>query len=152
FAWAPASAQSISGGAAAAAPRNAYQQFTEGATAQRGLFTIWRTKDGTVALELTPQQFNTDFVELGVPVNGIGGGLFSGITDLQNCQIIRFTHLDNRVAILFPQSRFLARPNSPEANAVAAAVADSVAGVSKILATDPQTGNIVFDASPFLQD
>jgi hypothetical protein len=164
FGWAPASAQTPSAAAVnaaahppAAPPANTgglmpYEKFTEGATAQRGLFTVWRGKDGSVALELTPAQFNTDFVELGIPINGIGQGLFSGFTDLQNCQIIRFTRQDNRVAILFPQTRFLARPNSPEARAVAAAVADSVAGVAKIIAVDPATGNVVFDASPFLQD
>lgn len=162
FAWAPASAQTPSAAAVnaahpPAAPANTgglmpYEKFTEGATAQRGLFTVWRGKDGSVALELTPAQFNTDFVELGVPINGIGQGLFSGFTDLQNCQIVRFTRQDNRVAILFPQTRFLARPNSPEARAVAAAVADSVAGVAKIISVDPATGNVVFDASPFLQD
>ncbi len=86
-----------------------YAKFTDGATAQHGLFTIWH-KDGDVAIELKPSQFNTDFVELGVPVNGIGsGGIFSGTTDLQNCRILRFVKQDNRVAILFPTTRFLAQ-------------------------------------------
>lgn len=129
-----------------------YEKFTDGATAQRGLFTIWRGKDGSVAFELTPQQFDQNFVELGIPVNGIGEGLFSGITDLQNCQIIRFTRQDNRVAILFPTTRFLAHPGSPEAMAVAAGTANSVAGVAKVISVDGKTGNVVFDASPFLQD
>ncbi|HEV2261310.1 MAG TPA: zinc-dependent metalloprotease, partial [Candidatus Rubrimentiphilum sp.] len=131
---------------------SAYAKFTEAATAQRGLFTIWRAKDGSVAFELTPQQFDQNFVELGIPVNGIGEGLFSGITDLQNCQIVRFTRQDNRVAILFPTTRFLAHPGSPEALAVAAGTANSVVGVSKVIAVDDKTGNVVFDASPFLQD
>ncbi len=129
-----------------------YAKFTDGATAQHGLFTIWR-KDGNVAIELKPEQFNTDFVELGVPINGIGsGGIFSGLTDLQNCRIIRFVKQDNRVAILFPTTRFLANPNTGEANAVAAGTAPSVAGVAKVLSVDDATGNVVFDASPFLQD
>lgn len=128
-----------------------YAKFTEGATAQHGLFTIWR-KDGNVAIELKPDQFNTDYVELGVPINGIGAGLFSGITDLQNCRILRFVKQDNRVAILFPTTRFLAAPNSPEANAVAAGTTSTVAGVAKVLSIDEATGDVVFDASPFLQD
>lgn len=161
FLGASAQAQTANPNAAAAARPAAapntgglvpYEKFTEGATAQRGLFTVWRGKDGSVALELTPQQFNTDFVELGVPINGIGQGLFSGITDLQNCQIIRFTRQDNRVAILFPTTRFLAHPNSPEALAVQAGIANSVAGVAKVISVDSSTGNVVFDASPFLQD
>lgn len=129
-----------------------YDKFTDGATKQEGLFTIWR-KDGNVAIELKPDQFDADFVELGVPINGIGsGGIFSGITDLQNCRIIRFVKQDNRVAILFPTTRFLAQPKSPEENAVIAGTANTVAGVAKVLSVDDKTGDVVFDASPFLQD
>lgn len=130
-----------------------YDKFTAKATSQAGLFTIWRAKDGAVAIELKPDQFDKDFVELGVPVNGIGsGGLFSGITDLQNCRIIRFVKQDQRVAILFPTTRFLATPNSPESRAVDAGVAPTVAGVAKVLSIDSKTGDVVFDATPFLQD
>ncbi len=129
-----------------------YDKFTENATAQKGLFTVWRTKEGSVALELTPQQLGQDFVELPVPTNGIGAGLFSGLTDLQGCRIIRFIKQDNRVALLFPTTRFLAKPNSPEALAVAAGTTNSVAGVAKVLSIDDKTGNVVFDAAPFLQD
>jgi Met-zincin/Domain of unknown function (DUF5117) len=129
-----------------------YAKFTRDATAQKGLFTVWRPKDGSVALELRPDQFNTDFIELGVPINGIGAGLFSGLTDLQGCRIIRFVKQDHRVAILFPTTRFLARPNTPEAAAVSAGVANSVGGVAKVLSIDDETGNVVFDAAPFLQD
>lgn len=138
--------------AAASAALIPYGKFTHGATAQHGLFTIWR-KDGNVAIELRPDQFDTDFVELGVPVNGIGsGGIFSGITDLQNCRILRFVKQDDRVAILFPTTRFLATPDSAVANAVQAGTASTVAGVAKVLSVDPKTGDVVFDASPLLQD
>ncbi len=128
-----------------------YAKWTQGRNAQHGLFTIWR-KDGEVGLELTPAQFDKDYIELGVPINGIGEGLFSGITDLQNCRIIRFTRQDNKVAILFPSTRFLARPGTPEARAVEAGTAPTVVGVAKVLAEDKTTGNVVIDAAPFLQD
>ena len=155
----PAVAAAAAAAAAKAAASSSslmpYEKFTANATAQRGLFTIWRTKDGNVAFELSPEQFNTDFVELGVPVNGIGSGLsffFSGLTDIQNCRTIRFVKQDNRVAILFPSTKFLARPNTPEENAVLAGSPMSVAGIAKVLSVDDKTGNVVFDASPFLQD
>lgn len=149
---APSPAPRPAAASAAGAGLIPYAKFKEGATAQSGLFTIWR-KDGNVAIELKPDQFNTDFVELGVPVNGIGsGGIFSGITDLQNCRILRFVKQDNRVAILFPTTRFLATPNSPEADAVQAGTANTVAGVAKVLSVDEATGDVVIDASPLLQD
>jgi len=146
-------ARAASGPPAGGSSLMPYAKFTEGASSQTGLFTIWRSKDGNVAMELRPDQFDTDFVELGVPTNGIGsGGIFSGITDLQNCRIIRFVKQDNRVAILFPTTRFLASPSSPEALAVAAGTANTVAGVAKVISIDEKTGDVVFDASPFLQD
>jgi len=151
----PASSAKPDAAATAAAEDDSltpYAKFTKDATAQQGLFTIWRQKDGGVALELRPDQFNTDFIELGVPINGIGEGLFSGLTDLQGCRIIRFVKQDHKVAVLFPTTRFLAQRNTPEAAAVNAGIANSVAGVAKVLSIDPSTGNVVFDASPFLQD
>jgi hypothetical protein len=148
----PAAAAAAHAAAATSSSLIPYSKFTEGATAQHGLFTIWR-KDGNVAIELRPDQFDTDFAELGVPVNGIGsGGIFSGFTDLQNCRILRFVKQDNRVAILFPTTRFLAQSNSPEENAIQAGTANTVAGVAKVLSVDDATGDVVFDASPLLQD
>lgn len=153
----PAVAAAAAAAAKAASSANLmpYAKFTENATAQHGLFTIWRTKDGNVAFELSPKQFDTDFVELGVPINGIGSGLgtfFSGITDLQNCRTVRFVKQDNHVAVLFPSTRFLAQPNTPEENAVIAGSPMSVAGIAKVISVDDKTGDVVFDASPFLQD
>lgn len=151
---APAAEKTAPAPAAAPAPASTgvpYEKFIDGATAQRGLFTIWR-KDGQVALELTPQQLGKDYVELGVPINGIGQGLFSGLTDLQNCRILRFERHDNRVAVLMPSTVFLAKPGTPDALSVAAGTTSTVVGIAKVLSEDSKTGNVVFDASPFLQD
>ncbi len=128
-----------------------YDALSSDGTAQRGLFTMWRYK-GDVLLELRPDQFAKDFVELGVPINGIGAGIFSGMTDIQNVRVIRFIKQDNKVAILFPSTRFLANPGTPIANAVNVASAPTVVGVAKVVSTDPKTGDVVFDASPLLDD
>ncbi|MDQ2664164.1 MAG: DUF5118 domain-containing protein [Candidatus Eremiobacteraeota bacterium] len=151
---APAAEKTAPAPAAAPTPASTgvpYEKFIDGATAQRGLFTIWR-KDGQVALELTPQQLGKDYVELGVPINGIGQGLFSGLTDLQNCRILRFERHDNHVAVLMPSTVFLAKPGTPDALSVAAGTTSTVVGIAKVLSEDSKTGNVVFDASPFLQD
>ncbi|MBV9055876.1 MAG: zinc-dependent metalloprotease [Candidatus Eremiobacteraeota bacterium] len=128
-----------------------YDTLAADGTAQVGLFTIWRYK-GDVLLELRPDQFSKDFVELGIPVNGIGAQIFSGQTDYQNVRIVRFIKQDNKVAILFPSTRFLADAGTPIANAVTVASAPTVVGVAKIVSTDAKTGNVVFDASSLLDD
>jgi hypothetical protein len=94
-------------------PTVPYERFAVAATPQRGLFTIWRY-NGSVLLELKNDQFGKDYAELSVPVNGVGGGLFSGITDLAPVRIVRFVRQDNHVAILLPSTRFLADSGTPK--------------------------------------
>lgn len=147
----PSGAPRAASPAASAAPTIPYDHLAAVATPQHGLFTVWRY-NGSVLLELKKEQFGQDFVELGVPTNGIGAGIFSGITDLQPVRIIRFVQQDNKVAILFPSTRFLAAAGTPVANAVAVASAPTVVGVAKVISTDPKTGNVVFDASSLLDD
>jgi hypothetical protein len=148
---APANSRAVAPARPASETPISYDALTASGTAQHGLFTIWRYK-GDVLLELQPDQFGKDFVELGVPVNGIGGLLFSGITDLQNVRIVRFVKQDDKVAILFPSTRFLADPGTPVANAVSVATAPTVVGVAKIVTTNPATGAVAFDASSLLGD
>jgi hypothetical protein len=133
------------------APTVPYERLAAAATPQRGLFTIWRY-NGSVLLELKKEQFGQDYAELSVPVNGIGAGLFAGITDLAPVRIVRFVRQDNKVAILFPSTRFLASPGTAVANAVAAATAPTVVGVANVVAEDKASGAVVFDASSLLQD
>jgi hypothetical protein len=147
----PAAHAAHAGTPAATTPAVPYTTLESQGTAQRGLFTIWRYK-GAVLLELTKEQFGQDFIELGVPTNGIGAGIFSGMTDLQPVRIVRFVKQDDKVAILFPSTRFLAQPGTPVANAVDVATAPTVVGVGSVVSTDPKTGNVVFDASSLLQD
>ncbi len=132
-------------------PTVPYARFAAAATPQRGLFTIWRY-NGSVLLELKNDQFGKDYAELSVPVNGVGGGLFSGITDLAPVRIVRFVRQDNHVAILLPSTRFLADSGTPVANAVAAATAPTVFGVANVVAEDKTGGSVVFDVSSLLQD
>jgi hypothetical protein len=132
-------------------PTVPYEKLTAAATPQHGLFTIWRY-NGSVLLELKKDQFGKDYAELSVPVNGVGAGIFAGSTDFQPVRIVRFVRQDNKVAILFPSTRFLADPGTAVANAVAAATAPTVVGVANVIAEDKATGSVVFDVSSLLQD
>jgi hypothetical protein len=137
--------------ASAADAGSTYDKFVAAFTPERGLFTIWHAS-GQVALELRPDQFDKDYAELAVPVNGVGVGLFPGITDLAPVRIIRFVKQDDKVAILFPSTRFYAKPGSPESLAVLNATAPTVVGVAKVLAENKETGAVIIDASAFLDD
>jgi hypothetical protein len=129
-----------------------YAKLTEGLTPQHGLFTVWR-KDGKVMLELSPSQLNHDFILSVVPGNGLGGYfMLAGAGDYYSPRIVRFVKQDDKVSILYPNTNFVAPAGSPDANAVEDQAAKSVVGVSKVLATDEKTGDVVIEATPLLGD
>jgi len=148
---APAFAQSSGGGEGGGMVP--YALLAKMEQPQRGLFTIWQ-RNGQVGLELRPDQFNKDFVETAVPINGLGGYFVtSGQTDFQEARILRFVRTSDRtVAIIWPHTRFLATPDTPLANSVRASTADSVICVAKVMSVDPLSGNVVFDVSGLLGD
>jgi uncharacterized protein DUF4953/uncharacterized protein DUF5117/uncharacterized protein DUF5118 len=136
------------GGGGGPAP---YADFTKGAQAQHGLFTVWR-KDGKVFLEISPKQLDVDFIQTAVPRNGIGGYFFfNGSTDFAPARLIRFSKVDDKIAISWPNTDFIAT-NDSAALAISQTFATSLVDVAPIVSTDDATGDIVFDASPFLGD
>lgn len=129
----------------------AYADFIKGLTPQRGLFTLWR-KQGKVYIELQKSQLNSDFIQTAEPANGLGGyGITPGLPYLQFARIMRFTRTDDKVAITWPNTSFVARTPAGS-NAIAQSFAPSVLAVTPIAAEDAATGAIVVDASPFLGD
>ena len=130
-----------------------YAKFTESLTPQHGLFTVWRGKDGKVNLELSPSQLDHDYILSAVPANGLGGYfMIAGAGDYYAPHIVRFERRDNAVAIVYPNTNFLAPRSSAEANAVADESARSVLGIAKIVAEDTKAGTIIIDASALLGD
>jgi hypothetical protein len=128
-----------------------YADFTKGLTPQRGLFTLWR-KDGKVYIELAKSQLDSDFIQTAEPASGLGGyGITPGLPYLQFARIIRFTRTDNKVAITWPNTSFIANTAAGNA-AIAQNFAPSVLAVTPIAAEDSASGAIVVDGSPFLGD
>ncbi|MBV9271697.1 MAG: zinc-dependent metalloprotease [Candidatus Eremiobacteraeota bacterium] len=129
-----------------------YDKFTEGAERQDGLFTIWLSKD-KVYFELTPDQFNKDFIENAVPANGLGGYfVLSGEVFVQEARIFRFDREGRRVTLLWPSTRFLADPNTPLSEAIEGSTAASVIGEAPVVSENPKTHALVVDMSALLGD
>lgn len=128
-----------------------YATFTAGAQAQRGLFTLWR-KDEHVYIDLTTDQLDKDFLETVVPGNGFGGNnIVWGNTDHLPAMLVRFHRVTGgNIAIVWPNTSFVA-PGSPSGTeAVQRNFPQSVVGIGKIVAEG--SGHIVFDASPLFED
>lgn len=129
-----------------------YATWTQGATAQHGLFTIWH-KDGKPYIELTKDQLDRDYVQTIVPGTGLGGWFVVwGNTDHLPTELVRFERAGNEVAILWPNPNFVAPNDASAERSVEASFPHSIVGLASIAAEDPTTGTIVMDASPFLGD
>jgi hypothetical protein len=129
-----------------------YEKFTANAERLDGLFTVWLAKD-KVYFELTPDQFNTDYVENAVPANGLGGYfVLSGEVFYQPARILRFQRDGMHVTLLWPSTRFLADPNTPLAAAIEGSSAPSVIGDAPVVSQNPKTNALVIDMSALLGD
>lgn len=129
-----------------------YATWTKDAEKQAGLFTLWR-KDGRVYLELKDDQFDKEYLQTANPVNGLGGYfVFSGNFFQMDARIVKFVRDGKRVAILWPHTRFLADANTPLAEAVRTATADSVEGMAAIVTEDKPNHLTVLDVSALLGD
>lgn len=145
------SAMTIAAARADAGPQP-YATFVNGATAQHGLFTIWR-KDGKVYIELAADQLDRDYIQTIVPGSGLGGWFVVwGNTDHLPTELIRFTRAGNQVAILWPNPNFIATHGSAATRALDASFPHSIVGLAPIAAVDDKTGAVVFDAAPFQGD
>jgi hypothetical protein len=153
-------ALAVAGGAVAVFPQSVcaaetpapYAQFTAGLTPQRGLFTIWR-KDGKVYIEMAKNQLDQDFIQTTDPATGLGGyGVTPGLPYMSFARIVRFSQADDKIIVTWPNTSFVAPEGSPASKAISENFAPSMVAVADIAATDPATGNIVFDASFFLND
>ncbi|HEV3154867.1 MAG TPA: zinc-dependent metalloprotease [Candidatus Baltobacteraceae bacterium] len=129
----------------------AYADFTKGLTPQRGLLTLWR-KQGKIYIELSKAQLDRDFIQTAEPASGLGGyGITPGLPYVQFARIVRFTRTDDKVAITWPNTSFVADSEAGR-NAVAQSFAPSVLAVTPVVAEDASSGAIVIDASPYLGD
>lgn len=130
----------------------AYARVVKDAERQAGLFVLYR-KEGRIGLEIATDQFDRDFVEHVVPANGVGGfGFEPGQMFAQAARIVRFHRAGARVAMIWPQTRFLATPGTPLATAVDASTADSVQALLAVVAEDKASGKVLVDLTPLLGD
>lgn len=136
----------------AASQQSDYDKLVTDATKLPGLFTVWQ-KDGKVYFEIADSQLERDFIEHVVPINGLGGfGFHSGDQFQQDARIVRFHRAGKQVALIWPQTRFLAQPGTPLGTAVDESTAKSIEAMLPIAAENKAAGSIVVDMSALLGD
>ncbi|HEX7435856.1 MAG TPA: zinc-dependent metalloprotease, partial [Caldimonas sp.] len=100
-----------------------------------GLFTLYQREE-KVWIELRPEDFGRPFFLSPKIATGIGEArLFGGTMDKP--QVIEFRRIHNQVQMIARNERFIAKPGTPEARAVAAAFSPSLLA-SAAVASQPQ--------------
>ncbi|HZV79496.1 MAG TPA: zinc-dependent metalloprotease [Candidatus Binatus sp.] len=143
-----ASPSAVSAGDVVGAP---YEKFKENAESQPGLFTVWR-KTGRVYFELSPDQFETQYLLVPTLVNGIDAQRFlvSGIPF--GADLISFHRTGDRVIVFEDNPYGKARPGTPAALSVASSYPPSAIAALSIASVDKATGNVVIPADFLMTD
>lgn len=126
-----------------------YARFTEGATAQSGLFTVWR-KQGKVYFEIGSEQLDHQYLLVPILASGLGQGLFAGLHFRP--LLWQFQRVGNQIVTIEQNPYAQARTGTPAALAVALSYPQSVMSADPIVSIDDDNGHIVFGADALLSD
>ena len=117
-----------------------------------GLLTLYQREE-KVWIELKPEDFGKPFFLSPKVATGIGEpGLFGGVFDVP--QVVEFRRVHNQVQMLARNTRFFAKPGTPESRAVAVAFSPSLLA-SATVASQPNaaTKGVLVEANAlFLND
>ncbi len=126
-----------------------FERFSDEASPQPGLFTVWR-KHGRVYLEVPPAQLDRTYMIAPILASGLGEGLFSGIEF--DTILVHFHRVGDEILIQAQNPYGKARAGSPQERAVALSYPPSVLDAQPITAVDHRSGACIFPADLFLSD
>jgi hypothetical protein len=133
----------------AAPPAQSYATFLRGAEQQAGVIDLVR-KDDELYFDLGPQSFGRTFIVSPSLASGVGSGAFAG--RVYEPFLVTFKRVGKRVLWISPNTRYVARAGSAEANSLAVSVADSVLLSTPIVAEDTAKNHVIIAPSLFLTD
>jgi hypothetical protein len=132
----------------AAAPKP-FKEVIKGATEKKGYFTLHQ-KDEKVWIEILPEQFNKPFFFTSNITNSVGErGLYG--SQMDDSRTVMFRKIGNTVQLIAKNTRYMAKPGSPQAHAVAQGFSDSLVASAPVASGPNPTGKgILVDASALL--
>ena len=117
-----------------------------------GLFMLYQ-KDEKVWIELKPGDFDKPFFLSPKVTSGIGeSSLYGGLYD--TAQVIQFRRIHNQVQMIALNTRFIAKPGSPEARAIAQAFSPSLLSSAPVVSQPhPEAKSVLVELNGlFLND
>lgn len=137
-------------GAAGAVPQaQSYATFLRGAQQQPGVIDMIR-KDDELYFDLGPRNFERTYIISPSLASGVGSGAFAG--RVYEPFLLTFKRVGKRVLWISPNTRYVARAGSAQANSLAISVADSVLLSTPIVAEDAAKEHVVISPTLFLTD
>jgi hypothetical protein len=135
--------------AAAAAQTQSYSTFMRGADVAPGVIDLVR-KDDELYFDLGPQSFDRTYIISPSLATGVGSGAFAG--RVYEPFLVTFKRVGKRVLWISPNTRYVARAGSAQAQSLAVSVADSVLLSTPIVAEDGAKNHVLIAPSLFLSD
>jgi hypothetical protein len=139
----------LSIGVPAVPPAQSYSAFLHGAEQQPGVIDMLR-KDDELYFDLGPQSFGKTYIVSPSLASGVGSGAFAG--RVYEPFLVTFKRVGKRVLWISPNTRYVARAGSAQANSLAVSVADSVLLSTPIVAEDAAKSHVIISPSLFLTD
>lgn len=126
-----------------------FKDVIKGATEKKGYFTLHQ-KDEKVWIEILPEQFNKPFFFTSNITNSVGErGLYG--SQMDDSRTAMFRKVGNTVQLIAKNTRFVAKPGSPQALAVEQGFSDSLIAAAPVAsAPNPNGKGILVDAGALL--
>ncbi len=127
-------------------------QFVANMEASPGFFNTYKTKDGTLFLEVTKEHFGKDFLVVVQMARGIGESLLLTGYPLDQ-DMMTFRMRNDRIELITRNPYFRADPGTPLGKMVNLGFSESIRQTFPIVARDKETGRYLIEAtSMFVTD
>ncbi|MBD2356747.1 zinc-dependent metalloprotease [Tolypothrix sp. FACHB-123] len=127
-----------------------FREIVKGTEKLEGLFTVYRHhEDGSIYLELTPEQLNKNYLATVTLESGLGeSGIYSGLplSDF----LFYFRRVNNNLHFVVRNVKFRTDPGEPEQRSLARSFSDSVLYAIPIDTIDPRSKNILINLDSLL--
>jgi hypothetical protein len=124
-----------------------FEEIVQNSQKQEGLFTLYHNQEtGKVYLELTPEQFQKNYLCFISLESGIGeAGIVRG--KHLNDFLFQWRLQNKKVQLVVPNINFRTQPNDPQSRSISRSVSDSVLYSLPILSTHPERQTVLIDLS-----
>ncbi|WP_250122931.1 zinc-dependent metalloprotease [Chroococcidiopsis sp. CCMEE 29] len=126
-----------------------FDEVVKNTSAVKGLFTLYSNKEGSIYLEIKPEQLNKNYLSTVTMESGIGErGIYSGMP--LHDFLFYFRRVNNNLHFVVRNVNFRTSPGSPQARSLDRSFSDSVLYSLPIKSIHPKHKTILIDLGDLL--